>query len=420
MIYRNGLSNIIQKFLNNKEIIENYFFMTILQILNSLFYLLIYPFLIRTLGADSYGLYVFALSIITYFVTFVGYGFDLPAVKVIAQNVNDLKTKSYTISCIFTAKVYLVAISIIIFSLIIITIPFLRLNWIIFVICFIQIISGVLFPQWYFQGVQKMRIVTYIQLVFKIVSLPFIFLLLNNSTDLWIFALITTLASFGGAIVAAFIVRYNEKIEISWMSFKHVKLWFVNAFPFFLSSAASIIKEQSIAVIIGSFFGMKDVAIYDLANKLIIVPRTLLVSVNGALFPKIVKNIKTEQIKKIIRYETILGLLVILLIVFFGKWIVLLMGGVEMLDSYPLAIILSVTVLAWLVVGSYINFVFIPHNKYFYVSINQTIAFLSFFLYCIIGFFIIKSIFVLVISITLSGLTEIAFCKYLIKKKELL
>ena len=36
--------------------------MTILQILNFLFYLLIYPYLIRVLGAENYGLYVFAFQ----------------------------------------------------------------------------------------------------------------------------------------------------------------------------------------------------------------------------------------------------------------------------------------------------------------------------------------------------------------------
>ena len=44
---------------NNTKVVENYAFMTILQVLNICFYLLIYPFLIRVLGAESYGLYAF-------------------------------------------------------------------------------------------------------------------------------------------------------------------------------------------------------------------------------------------------------------------------------------------------------------------------------------------------------------------------
>ena len=70
---------------NNKIILENYLFMTVLQALNSLFYLLIYPYLITTLGIEGYGLYVFAMSITNYFISLVSFGFDYPAVKEIAQ-----------------------------------------------------------------------------------------------------------------------------------------------------------------------------------------------------------------------------------------------------------------------------------------------------------------------------------------------
>ncbi|UWY28637.1 oligosaccharide flippase family protein [Flavobacterium sp. TR2] len=414
------LLNVKTLIIENRKVMENYFFMTILQILSSLFYFLIYPFLIRTLGAESYGLYIFATSVVTYFITFIGNGFDFPGVKAIATNGNDLEKKSHVLSCIFTAKMYLQFVSTIVFTLIILTIPALRENYVIYVICFLQTLSGIFFPQWYFQGVQRMKIVTYIQLLFKILSLPFIFIMIHSPKDLWIFALITTLVSLLGAITAALIVRFNEGIKLNWVSFKEVKIWYKEAFPFFLSSSLGIVKEQSITIIIGSFFGMRDVAIYDLANKIILIPRTLLVNVNLALFPKIVANVKPQQIKKIIRYEALVGLSVIALIAIFGRWIVLIMGGETMLDSYPVSVILSVVVLVWLVVGAFISFVFIPQNKYKYVTNNQIIALSSFALYSLIGFLITKSIYVLVLSIALSGLTEIAYCWYLTKREKLL
>ena len=150
------------------------------------------------------------------------------------------------------------------------------------------------------------------------------------------------------------------------------------------------------------------------------VPRTLFVSVNGALFPKVIANIQTHIIKKIIRYETIIGLLVSSLILVFGKWIVIFMGGISMIQSYPIAVILSITILVWLVVGSYVNFVFIPQNKNYFVSKNQIVAMFSFFVFCSLGLVYDKNVYVLAISIALSGLTEIAYCKYLIHIHKLL
>jgi len=415
-----GIGKLKSLIRNNKIVLENYFFMTILQVLNSMFYLLIYPFLIRTLGPNSYGLYVFSLSIVTYFILFVGFGFDMPAVKIIAQYPKDQKEKSYTLSCVFTAKVYLEIISLIIFAVVVISIPYLHNNWLLLFICFSQTITSIIFPQWYFQGVQRMRIVTYIQLGLKIFSLPFIFLFVHSPNDIAIFAFITSMASVCGGIVAAMILIFHEKVKISWMPISEVKKWYKDAFPFFLSTSAGIIKEQSVTLIIGAFFGMKDVAIYDLANKIIMVPRTLLMSVNGALFPKIMANIRIGIIKKIIRYETIIGFMVIVSIAFFGKWIVSFMGGSTMADSYPLAVVLSITVLSWIVVGSYISFVFVPKGHYYFVTKNQIVAFVSFFLYCGVGLFFVQNAFVLVTALSLSGLTEIAFCKYLIKKERLL
>lgn len=407
-------------FKSNKVVVENYFFMTVLQVLNTLFYVLIYPYLIRTLGAESYGLYVFAMSIVTYFVSFVGFGFDLPAVKIIAQYPTDEKLKAHTLSCIYTAKIYLEILSLIVFSIIIFSVPYLRNNWALLFICFSQTLTNIIFPQWYFQGLQKMRIVTYVQLGLKLISLPFIFLTIHTSNDINAFALIASITSIAGGFGAAVIIRFYDRIRIQLMPFGAVKKWFAEATPFFLSSSASLIKEQSVAILIGVFFGMKDVAIYDLANKIVAVPRLLLTSINGALFPNIVSKFSTALIKKILRYQVYLCLFIIGLIALFGKWVVLLMGGVSLAGSYPLAIILSVTILPWLIVSSFIYFIFVPNNNYYFVTKNQVVALISFVVYAAIGLLFVDNISVLAVALSLSGLTEIVFCSYLIRKNALL
>ena len=399
---------------------ENYFFMTVLQVLNTLFYVLIYPYLIRTLGAESYGLYVFAMSVVTYFVSFVGFGFDLPAVKIIAQYPADEKLKLHTLSCVYTAKIYLEIISLIVFSILIFSVPYLRVNWVLLFVCFSQTLTNIIFPQWYFQGLQKMRVVTYVQLGLKLISLPFIFLTVHTSNDINTFALIASITSIGGGVGAAVIIRFYDRIRIRIMPFGAVKKWYADATPFFLSTSAGMIKEQTVAILIGVFFGMKDVAIYDLANKIVAVPRLLLTSVNGALFPNIISKSSNELIKKILRYQVYLCLLIIGFIVLLGKWVVLLMGGVSMLGSYPLAIILSVTILPWLIVSSFIYFVFVPTNNYYLVTKNQLVALISFVVYAAIGLLFIDTIYVLAAALSLSGLTEIVFCSYLIRKKALL
>lgn len=417
---KNATGSIKQLFRNNMKVVENYFFSTILQMISSLFGILIYPYLIRSLGADSYGLYVFAFSVTTYFISFISFGFNFPAIKAIAQNKDNLHVKSTIISNVISAKIYLAFCSMVVFSALTLSIPFMRNHWIIFSLCFIQIFGEVLFPIWYFQGIQKMRFVTYIQLGFRILTVPFIFWLVRNPDDCEIYVVITSFAVIMGAIVSLRVLKVNEKIQFRLISLRELKSTFAEALPFFWSSSAGTIKQSSVAIIIGSFFSMFDLALYDLANKIIIIPRTLTMSINSSLFPKIVANPRNEIIKKMIAYETIIGLIIIALIAIFGHWIILLVGGETMLDSYPLTVILSISVLVWLVVGACISFIFVPANRYYFVTKNQLIALASFVIFCIAGLFISKNIMMVVVALTLSGLFEIVYCYYLIKKHKLL
>ena len=404
---------------NNTKVIENYFFMTALQIINALFGILIYPYLIRILGANSYGLYVFAFSVTTYFVSFISFGFNLPAIKIVVQNKDNIQKKNEILSGIFTAKSLLAALSFLVFLILLFSVPFLSSHKLVFSICFSQIIAEVLFPVWYFQAIQKMRIVTLIQLGYRFLSLPFIFIFIKKPDDYWMYALIASLSVILSSISSVIYLKRIEDIRYHFVSFSTMKSFFKDAMPFFWMNSTSTIKQESVTIIIGSFFGMRDVALFDLANKIILIPRMLTTSINGALFPKLIDNIQKGIVKKIILYETLLGLGVMAGVVVFGRWIILLLGGTAMLDSYPLAIILSATILVWLVVGCYISFIFVPNNRYYFVTWNQFVAFGTFFLFCIAGMLIFHNIMTVVIALSLSGLSEIAYCNYLIKKHNL-
>lgn len=394
--------------------------MTVLQVINSLFYILIYPYLIRVLGAEAYGLYIYALSVVTYFIYLINFGFDLPAVKAVAQNALDRNKLEKIFASIFTAKLYLLCLSLIIFLILLFTVPFFMRNAVLFILVYVQVVSHLLIPLWYYQGVQKMKRLTVIQLVFKLLSLPLIFYWVRSVKDLNIFAFINALTLVLGGFFSFFAVVLFDGIKFKLAKSFEVWGWYKDAFPFFLSNSVGVIKEQSIILLIGVFFGMRDVAIYDLANKIVIIPRTLLMSINGALFPKIITSASRETVRKIIRWEFIIGVAVVGFIGISGRWIVNLLGGAEMSGAYPVAFILSMTVISWLVVGAYVSFVFIPNHKSYWVMQNQIVALLSLVLFIIIGYALSVKIYILALGLAFSGIMEIFFCYFKTSKAKLL
>ncbi len=411
----------IRNILNSySKVIENYFFMTVLQVISTLFGILIYPYVIRILGPINYGVYVLALSVTSYFITFITFGFNYPAMKEIVENKDDASKKSEIVSSVFTAKLYLALISSLVFIILINIIPIFKQNKTIFMVVFVQILCDLLYPVWYFQAMQKMRVVTIINLLFRLISIPLIVLFVTNETDNLLFAIIVTSSLIAASITACCYMYKYDNIKITLQKFTKIKIYFNEAYPFFGAAAVATIKYESVTILIATFLGLREVAIYDLANKIITIPRVFTQSIIGSLFPKIIEDFNKKIIRKILRYEAIMGIIIIVLIVIFGKWLVLLFGGTEMTDAYEISIVLSFTILSWLIIGSYNNFLYVPLKKYNLVTRNQIFSFFSFVILSLIAIVYFKNVLFFAIAFSLSSMTEVIYSRYLIYKHKLL
>ena len=414
-----SIENIKTKFLNNKKIAENYASMTFIQGANLVISLLLYPYLIRILGKEPYGSYVLAVAVISFFSLFVGFGFNMPALKQISLNQNNLEKRQEMVSFVFTAKAILSFFALIVLILLIIFVPFFRTNYILYLIIFAPVCFEFFFPIWYFQGMQKMKVVTFIQVGVKILSIPFIFLFVKKTSDLLILASIYSSVNIICAITSAFYLKIKENIVFRFVKTGKLKTLFKESLPLFWTSLMITVKLEGTTLLIATFISVADVAIYDLAQKIIKIVQMATLSINTALFPKAVAATK-ELVKKIIFYEGLIGIIAIILLTLSGYPLILLLGGSTMTAAYPLMLILSVTLITWMIVNCYISFVFVPKGRYNYVFGNQVAAVISFFVLVTIGLLISKSIFSVVIAMALSSFFELFYCKILIKKEKLL
>lgn len=413
---RNHLQEFKKIFINNKKIAENYFFMTLLLVLNSFFGLLIYPYLIRTLGAESYGVYIFASTVVNYFICFIGFGFDMYGVRLIAENPFSIKKKSNVLSIIFTTKLYLEIVSIILAVLVSFVFPILRTYFWVYIVCFANTLLNIFFPTWYFQGVQKMRVVSYIQLIFKLLSLPFIFIFIKKPDDILLFAIIMTASSLLGALYAFIHLLVFERLKISLVPIKHTLVYIKESQYFFYTNFLNMMKIQTINLIIGTRYSMTDLALYDLANRIVSIPLMLITNINSALFPKVVSNFNVPLIKKILMTERIIGILAVLTVVIFGKIAIQILGGEAMEGSYWIAVILSFTIFAFLQTSCYIGLILIPNRKDSYVLKDLILSFTTLFTLIVLGMLLSKNILVLPLAFSLAALAELLYLRNVSKK----
>lgn len=405
--------------LRNSKVLENYSYMTALQIASALIGLVIYPIVIRRLGAEQYGLYAFTLSIVLYFQIVIDGGFSFPAVKAVSQNRDNPQRLSEIFSTVFIAKSVLFVLMGLLATLILFCVPMLKTHGLLFGIIFLQNGIDILFPQWYFQGMKQMKVPTIINLICRIIQIPLVVWLIHNENDVIIYAGIVSGTMLVGAIYAI-IYTLTHGIRFCKPASSQLVSLFKDGIPFFLTDLAGNIKERVLTNLIGVYLGMREVAIYDLATKVVQIPRLFTQSINKALFPEIVVKATKERVQKVLHYERWIGVMMSIAVIAVGYWVIWLLGGKNMLDAYPLAAILSLSIYTWLVVGAYLQFVFIPSGHYTLVTWNQVIALISCLGICIPWLYTGGGVYAIVIALTLSGFVEMAFCHILSKKKELL
>ena len=401
--------------LRETRVLENYSFMTALSIFSALIGLIIYPYVIRMTGKDAYGAYIYAFTIATFFQAVIDYGFDSPCAKAIVQARNDLVERSKVVTSAMLLKSGFIALCVIAFVICIYCVPFMQNHFRLCLMTFIQLIATSLFPVWYFQGLKKMKFVTYINLALRLSTIPLIIWLVHVPEDIGVYAFIVMSSVVLGTLIA-YICLFVDGIRLQRITTARLRVLLHDSTPFFATSLTSSFKALAVKAIIKHSFGIGEVAIYDLAEKIVTIPRFFTQNINGALFPEVVDNATPNRVRRILKYERVIGISFAVLVALLSYPLVLVLGGMEMLGAVPVTIILSTAIYTNLVVGAYVNFVFIPAYRYYYITLDQVIAFVSCVLLSLAGLYVWHNISMVAAGIMLSGFIEIFFC-YLLSKR---
>ncbi len=390
--------------------------MTALSILSALIGLIIYPYVIRMTGKVAYGTYVYAFTIATFFQVIMDFGFDSPCAKAIVEAREDLLERSRIVTSVLTLKLCLIAACGLVFALFVWFIPFMHNNSLLCLVTFIQLAATSLFPVWYFQGLKKMKHVTYINLTLRIATIPLIIWLVRTPEHINRYALIVMASIVTGTLIS-YLYLLQDGIRLQRITQQRLKRLISDATPFFATSITGVLKSLSVKTIIKQFFGVGEVAVYDLAEKIITIPRYFTQNINAALFPEVVANATPERVQRILKYERGIGACFTAVIALLSYPAVLILGGQQMIDAVYITAMLSTSIYTWLVVGAYINFVFIPANRYYIITINQIIAFATCVLFALAGLLLWNHIMMVALGLMLSGFVEVFFCRYYSRHK---
>jgi PST family polysaccharide transporter len=107
---------------NSKKISANFMYLSILQGMNLLLPLITFPYLVRVLGIEKFGLIMFAQAFIVYFSMLADYGFNLSGIREVSSNRNNKNKLIKIFSSIMIARFVLVLIGLIFLTIVVISI----------------------------------------------------------------------------------------------------------------------------------------------------------------------------------------------------------------------------------------------------------------------------------------------------------
>ncbi len=168
---------------HRKRLVENLISLSAVQGLSILFPLITFPYLIRVLGIEGFGVFSLVQTFIMYFDLLVSFGFGLTATKRISANMQDELMVKQIIIAVYILKTILFLISFLIFIACSFT-PFLQGHIYLLPLSAFYLLGNMLFPDWYFQGIQKMRNITFVTLISKAISLLLILVMVKEKTDI--------------------------------------------------------------------------------------------------------------------------------------------------------------------------------------------------------------------------------------------
>ena len=170
----------------NRTLVQNISYITILQVFNVIAPLITYPYLVRVIGRDMYGVFITAQVLVSYISLFVIWGSDSVCAKYISIYRDDKQKLSEIFSSVFVGRAVVWLIGLAVFLLIVLLTPTYRESCLIFTLTYGMAVYDVLFPQYLFQGLEKMKYATFVVVMVKSFFIVLIFALVKDSSDLYL------------------------------------------------------------------------------------------------------------------------------------------------------------------------------------------------------------------------------------------
>lgn len=264
------ISEIIKQINSSKDgktVFANFGYLSLLQVAGYVFPLISMPYLARVIGADGFGKIAFASAIVVWIQTISDWGFNLTATRDVAQNRDNKELVSRIFSNVLWARSVLTLLSGIILLLVVLLVPYLRENADIIFVTFLLVPGYILFPEWFFQAIEKMKYTTFFNLFLKLVFTVAVFVFIHKREDYLIQPLLTTIGYLLCGFGALYLIFKKWGYTLCKPQWSEIFKTIRNSTDVFINNLMPNLYNSFSVMLLGFFGGSTANGIYDGGNR---------------------------------------------------------------------------------------------------------------------------------------------------------
>lgn len=307
--------------------------------INYLIPLLLFPYLVKVLGPEKFGLVTFAQVICQYFIVITDYSFNLTGTKKIALCRDNYLNRDTIFHTIMAAKLILLLICLGLFVTLIFLVSKLRGDFGVYVISFGYVIGTSIFPAWFFQGMEKMKYITFINFGVRFSFSLVMFWLINDVNDYIYVPILNSLGAIIGGCIALWFVYQSLGVKFCQVKLNVIYQELKSGWYIFISRVAISLYTLSNILFLGFFTNHVIVGYYSVAEKLVRALQTFIAPISQAVFPHVCKIANESElsaiefVKKLTLILSIIMFIVSLVTFLFSAEIISLFFGKQYFDS---------------------------------------------------------------------------------------
>lgn len=304
-----------------------------LQLGNYIFPLLLVPYLVRVLGLEVFGTWMFALAFVIVARTCVAYGFDLTATRQVALNRDHPAVLSELYLAVVVVRLVIWGGCFAALLAGMFVVDDLRRVTMLVSFAMLILIGEILFPIWLFQGAETMALITKVKLGTKAVNLLLVLLLVKGPQDVLLVPLFEAATSLVAGLIALLLAVRRFSLRWVPIHLSRISSEFRDGAAVFLAQASVHAYTTVNVIILGFLMGSVAVAQYSIAEKIYSAIRGLLSPIVQALFPGMAIRFEKSEldfhaatIRLSIRIGGMLAVAALSVVVT-ADWLVLLIAG---------------------------------------------------------------------------------------------